>query len=170
MQQMTVDRNSWHYKYNAYVYGSRRMERLSNGCPYFWRTVLACVFSPLIGAIYLTERIASVIPRVNIEMPKLSQETIEKIGKIILLGLFATAMILTGYGIGIGQWLYVLVFYISIGVVVGVIIGVVVLAIHIAEWHDNRPKKEPKEKQPNMVIQSLKAKKNRYCPKLVYTN
>ena len=172
MQQMIVDHKSWHYRYNCYIYGDGTMNRVNNGCEYFWRTVLACILSGFVGLIKLAEIIHCILPDFpEVHMPEISDDTINRIHSLIissiLLAIIIATIIPCMYGYGWG----VLKVYAIVSLGVCGIVGICFLVIIIKEYIDSRPKKEKpiKEKNPNMVWQMVKAKKNKYCPKLVIT-
>lgn len=50
MQQVTLNKKSWHYKYYSSVVGDYAPRSL---CPYFWTMVLLVFMSPLIGTAWL---------------------------------------------------------------------------------------------------------------------
>lgn len=167
---MIVNRKSWHFKYNAYLYGRYQTERINNGCEYFWKTVLACILSPLMGAIELASLIHERMPAFpEINMPTISRETEKRIGNLIisfgLVAIVAAITIPSIYGYG---W-YVLIALGFFGAVIGVIFGTIFAIITVQDYFENHPRKEKpkKEKKPNMTWQMVKAKKAKYCPTLV---
>lgn len=167
---MIVNRKSWHYRYNAWLYGESKMDRIGNGCEYFWRTVLVCALSPLIGIMALGIVVHNIMPSLpKVNMPTISDDTKDRIAS--LLGSFSLVGILfaTILGCEINPWAVAKVYAIIAGVI-GLGFLCILIAIRIQNWYEKRPRKAPKEKAPNMAWQMVKAKKAKYCPKLVITN
>ena len=67
MQQVTLNKNSWHYKYYSTVVGDYAPKSL---CPYFWTMVILTILSPLfiivIGAIKFMDKLINFFDKITI--------------------------------------------------------------------------------------------------------
>lgn len=179
MQQMTINRKSWHYRLNVWFFGKWHVESLSNGCPYFWGTILAMVLTPLKLLVDGLNRASEKMPKLpefpqinfpHIDMPQISDETSEKIGVGVIIVILATIGGVTAYEVIIGNWIPVAIVYGILGALTGLIIGASKLVEYIDERRRRSPPKPKVQRGPNPVVQMIKAKKNKYCPKLVLTD
>lgn len=153
---MRLSPNSWHHKLHVWAYGGVAVRSL---CPYFWLTVLAVVFSPFILAAK--------------HWPSVPEELLDRImwtclfiavgativGSMALMILAAGSVVL-----GVVYWLLI------VGFGGGLIYGM----IKVGDWRNTHPKpvkiKEPKPlkirkpREPSLLAEYLKAKKNKVCP------
>jgi hypothetical protein len=58
--QVTLNKDSWHYKYYSAMVGSKPPRTL---CPYFWIMVALIIISPIVGSIFLIGKITSFISK-----------------------------------------------------------------------------------------------------------
>jgi predicted PurR-regulated permease PerM len=67
MQQVTLNKNSWHYKYYSTVVGDYAPKSL---CPYFWTMVILIILSPLflivIGSIKFMDKLINFFDKITI--------------------------------------------------------------------------------------------------------
>lgn len=56
--QVTLNKNSWHFKYYSAMVGTKPPRTL---CPYFWIMVVLIIISPIVGAIYSINKTLSFI-------------------------------------------------------------------------------------------------------------
>lgn len=163
---MKLKRDSWHAKLNAFVYGSGYLESVDCLCPYFWGTLLAILISPLV---LIGKGIAvciGAIPHVNV--PSMDLKTKNKVSNIIGYGCLAfittlvTALIVSAL-IEFGL-MYVLYWIGVIAGVTGAVTGVVFFGIWIKYKYDDWRDDHPKEDKPNILMEFVKAKKNKHCP------
>lgn len=155
---MKLKTNSWHAKLHNFVYTNDLPQNL---CPYFWKVLLA---------------IALFIPCVIIQLPGL------------IIGLFSKEKLDSGdrYAYGGVTWFLILVLILFssatfnlvkmlIGAysykwdvaVAGIFIwGLIILISSILGIRYLLNKRSEKEKEPSIIIEFFKAKKNKYCPKI----
>ena len=163
---MKISTHSWHYKVNAWAWG----DVPRNLCPYVDKLVLAMVLSPVIAA----------------------WKALNDNGKRVLsifLGTLPGAIIV----FFTGGWQSSLLFEVAAFAGIGVIFGIVKFAFYLGDhgyhwpsfsgfwkWWDNlladkppkphrsKPPKAPKE--PSLTKQWLKAKHDRICPFIEFTD
>jgi len=58
--QVTLNKDSWHYKYYSAMVGSKPPRTL---CPYFWIMVALIIISPIVGSIFLIGKITTFISK-----------------------------------------------------------------------------------------------------------
>lgn len=162
MKRVTVNHDSWHYKFNQWTYGKSYFP--TNLCPYFWKTILAFVIIPfvLIGkAIYK-------LP----EFPdwSISENTTGKIEKIVKTVLLAGVTVVFGLLIAFQEWGIILIILGVTGVGAG-IIGFAMWVIWLYEgYREAHPKIVNNVRQKhkrNMVIAKTSGWYHKNCPMLV---
>ncbi len=160
---MKASNESIHKRFNEWAWGSSLYAIDGNLCAYFWGTLLAIVFSPLI---LLGKTIGYIIDHVDIDVninyptiPSISYDTKDKINSAI------GHTVLAGSTIGY----LLLCIYIGFDVLFwtgacGACILLVITAGYIRDrYRENHPKKD---KTPNLAWEWIKAKKNKNCPLL----
>lgn len=164
---MKGQRGCWHYRLNDYFYGKGYSESNQNTCPYFWGTLLAIAFAWIK---YLVVPIVDHWP--NVDMPSLSYEQKDRIGRIVgwlLIGFVFAGIVVYGATV---SWYNVAIGTLAIGGMGAGLIGIAFLAILIQEkyqeWRFNHPKKNKKPKPPrkNIVKEQVGAWYHRHCPRL----
>lgn len=192
MEKMHINEKSWHYKFNQWTYGE--YYRPSHGCPYFWKTLLAILISPMV----LFFKGLTIIPfgrvHVNIETPDwdVSYSTQMKIfkGFKIFLIVLAVSLMMLGYqhdSEGAILMLVVLGLVLaSIGACIGLgyVLWKLLPKLYEITWekyretHEPRewnidykiklPKRKQKEYRPNPVISMIKGWYDKNCPAIEY--
>lgn len=171
---MNISKGSWHVRLNDYIYGYGYTASVHSLCPYFWKTILAIILLPLVAICRVT---ASKIDESDLSMPNnpipsISDQTRSYIGKGLLV------MVILMIGIGLSQvgdsmgWFTLAKIILAILGVIGAIFGFVYLIVCLEEkysdWRYEHPKKDKpyKEPKPNILLEYLKAWKNKNCPLL----
>lgn len=168
---MKLNRNSWHAKLNIFVYGWSYLDSVDCLCPYFWGTLLAIFLSPWWALGKGLARTIDAIPETNYQLPSMSDETKDKVGLGIAYSVFTLAIMGITFSIlhniavhGLIHVLWVIgVIALVTGVVVGFIIGCAFAKWKYDDWRSEHPKEE-KEKRENLLMEFIKAKKNKHCP------
>ena len=151
---MKVNENSWHYKMVTYNDGPYTTLPMTV-CGYFWAVVWAIV-----------KRVGSILRIVSVV--SLFAFAIGSVFNFIFVGVqdgqgaFQLVSLVTGAFI---------IIVMTIGAVLGFIIFLIA-GIHILILHMIACRKYPKkkvDKKPNLVVEYLKAKKNKVCPLVEYT-
>lgn len=164
-------KKSWHAKLNKMIIGESYLNNVDCLCPYFWGT-LACIgIFPLFLMYKGIEKGLQALPKTNIKMPNISRCTKDKLQMIVaysalILAVTSVSALVTSKIIELGVWEVLLWTGLIAGIIVilgGCIVGAVKLAEHIERWYNNKPKKE---KKPNLLLEMIKAKKNKHCPLL----
>ena len=172
---MRLSNNSWHAKLNTFVYGYRYLDSVDCLCPYFWGTLLAILCVPvwLIG--HGIARLLDVIDESGISLPRLniSYDTQRKIGLGVAYGLLFGAVVGITFGIlnAITEYglINVLILIGLIALAVVGLIGLALLLINLAERYNDWRYDHPREKKPNLLMEFVKAKKNKHCPLVEWT-
>lgn len=152
---MNISKTSLHAKIYKTVYGDRFPNNL---CPYFWKMVLSLII---------------IIPLLLISLPKI---ILDKINKNESEPLVNAENWGGGFGIYIALFAVFTMIYCwffpfrgndlaSIGYAIWIGIGIVTLGISLAKLIDMYRERN-KEKNPSIVSEFIKAKKNKYCPKI----
>jgi len=169
MKQVTIGENSWHLKFNKWTYGKYYQPR--NFCPYFWKTLLAFVISPLVALGKSLVYIADRMPSYDAPDWSISDNTADK----IVRGLKAFVMSGGTIGLGLLGIFMPMAILIILGVagVVGGIIGVLFLIAWIWDIYRERHPKEIKPKVykehvPNMTVTKARSFYHKRCPMIVY--
>ena len=172
----TFSKNSWHARLNRYIYGWSYVENVDCLCPYFWGTILAILALPLW---LLCKGVGCVIDYIEdkgwrIPRPNISRNTKNKINNIIgygFLGLLCTIFVV-GIGFAIinyGIWEVLKWAGILLGVI-GACFGVALFGICIYQRYQDWRDEHPRSRRPNIVIQYIKAKKDKHCPRVIWKN
>jgi len=169
-KQYTWSPKSWHAKLNRYIYGKNYLDGVDCLCPYFWGTILAGILLPFFmigkGIAFVIDH----IPAVNIDLPTIdmSYKTRNRIGSVVLYGLLGILVSVLIFGLYLAIIkLGLIVVLIVIGSVAGVIagiIGLIFLGYWIRDKYEDWRYDHPKEDKPNLLIEFIKAKKNKHCP------
>lgn len=178
---MQLKTNSLNAKLYCWFYGKSTYELPTNLCPYFWKLVLAWVllvpYSLFCTVYILTHEIF------DNKYENGDHKTGERIGLSVLFNGFAFILFLMInvivrlfvvydpksffseiLGPGIMIWVVVIGF--------GLYYGVKALIEYIKESRIPRDEngfriyREPKEKKPNLIVEFVKAKYGKYCPKI----
>lgn len=157
---MKADRNSLHAKLYEFTYTS---DLPSNLCPYFWKLVWATIIF---------------IPNFIIQLPALIINLFRResydCSDFRALGIITYILlaVVYGYGMATFHWtkaMFNCYSYSSelanwgIGLNAGFI--VITLGVLLVN-HLVKPQKNKKEKKPSIIKEFVKAKYNRYCPKI----
>jgi hypothetical protein len=168
---MKLNHNSLSARLYRWFYGTNEMP--TNLCPYFWKLVAAVVFGIPIGIITL--------PYIIIYKDKEGISIGEKIGgsliAYVMLTLAICMLSLIGLFFVTPEKDTAYLNMVCIGIVcwtVGLILGISELIKRIRDkWEDRRYRKmrnehdlPVKEKQPNLIIEMVKAKYHKYCPQI----
>jgi len=145
--RITISRQSWHYR----LFGFYDSTPPSNLCPYFWKVIGMSLALPFWLMILAPASMGSNKPYVYREH--------WYDGKIWMFGLIA----MIGFDIFIysrgGFPLSTITYMIIRGAIWG-----------FERVHWERKPKEKKPKEPNLLVEYLKAKKHRFCPLLEFKN
>ena len=181
---MKLNANSLNAKLYCWFYGEPTRKLPNNLCPYFWKLVLAWVL--LVPYAVIT------IPVVLVELFSKGYEngdnkTLSRIGisLVIYVGLFvllcmgtAVATLFTTFAKGsfLGEIWFGGVLFWMFAIGMGGYHGTKALVEYIKESriprdeHGYRIYTDNKEKKPNLIVEFTKAKYNKYCPKIDWTN
>jgi len=138
-----MNRDSWHRRLTSYVYRNDDPPQL---CDYFWSIWLAVI---------------AIIP------VAIFRAMSENAKQILGVGAIFTAIGFYTYWLFTIHWI--------IGIAFTAIVGFALFNLFnssFSDWwnrnHPPKPHKEepPKEDKPSMTLEFLKAKKNKYCPRL----
>lgn len=171
---MNLNRNNFSAKLYRWFYNVVKEKMPSNLCPYFWKLLTAYVFSiPLIIITLPFEIFFGKFGKYN-----------ESIGErlwvsfVIWVICFFASSALTSVSVLFGYWpeentfiihiIHVGLLVWGLAVCVGLLIPITYI---IKKIREPKPKTTvddilPKEKKPNIVVEFVKAKYNRYCPKI----
>lgn len=160
---MKLSKNSWHARINTYVFGSFYIDGVDCLCPYFWKTIVALLVSPLVFAINRVEDL-------GIEVPSMSTDMQNRVGRIVMWVAFG-AIIIGSFIFAILDWEKFIIGVIIIGVVTGSVTGFMYGGIWIKnkweDWRYDHPK-EKRERRPNLMVEFIRAKKNKHCPLITW--
>jgi cytochrome c biogenesis protein CcdA len=144
------------------VFGRFYIKNVDCLCPYFWGTILALIALPIV----LIGKGIDKIPHVN--FPHVNDERRRQLGSIgayVFIGLlsFFVSAIITLMLIKYG--LITVLFWVGvIGGVFGSLIGLVFLGAFLKQEYDDWRNEHPKQDRPNLLLEFIKAKKNKHCP------
>lgn len=179
---MKLNANSLNAKLYCWFYGVGSYELPNNLCPYFWKLVLAWIlvlpYGLLCTPFILTHELFSESYR-NGDSEFGERIGISVIMYIMLYGLFALGVavgaLFTTYAKG-GFFYMVLPGGIILWIAltgIGIYQGVKALVQKLRKpkkvYDENGYRIYP-EKKPNLVVEFVKAKYNKYCPKITWTN
>lgn len=155
---MKIKRTSWHAKFYKAIYVTDTLP--TNLCPYFWKLVLAVITLPITSVSFFgkcyrfADRFSWLAITIFIEHVVFAIGLCFSLmfGLVPIKGLFTFHDFLIANGMGI--------------------VGVAGIALimftwcKVAEYNDRRMAKvkAPKVKQPNVLVEFVKAKKNKHCP------
>jgi hypothetical protein len=141
---MKLSADSWHRKYLEFAYGEYFVKSELNHslCPYFWALLGAITFFPTIGLIRGVEKI------LPIEHKSLAH-------------LSPFGLLLAVLGLSVSWWLPLVI----IGII-AVTLGLIGLVELIRDRKEPKPKKQKKARGQSMIMEFIKAKKNKYCPRI----
>ena len=171
---MTLNQNSTSAKSYRWFYATQQMPE--SLCPYFWKLVLMWVF---------------IVPYTILSLPIILMDrkdpehrtTVERAGTGVIIWFCLGMLISMLSWVGLfffepvkdSTWLHMLVIGV-IGWGFSIVIGALEGYKALKEWNYRRKIKynkdgyriwnEPKEKQPSILIEFVKAKYNKYCPKI----
>jgi hypothetical protein len=180
---MKLDQNSISAKFYRWFYAESKYNMPSNLCPYFWKLIFMYVFLVPASVFYLPTTVL-----------KMEYESIaERVAKnlmlwlalfVAFLALFPVTYFFVGWFpkkttfeawqiLGLAIWI--------VAALIGITFGIIHLIKARQEkkrhkrrewiWDDNgdyikNPDYVPYEKRPNLLIEFIKAKYKRYCPKI----
>lgn len=170
---MKLNKNSWHARlYNAMYKTEYRDAKLPGSlCPYFWALVLSLTLVIPLGMLALPTLIWNKLMKDDAGDGRLIAQA--GMGIFLYIILFLVYVMITPI-----IWLFIpnpsenFTEIATVGlimIIIGIIITIVVL---IKKYYDNkryisyRNDEEEKEKQPNIFVAFIKAKYNKYCPKI----
>lgn len=160
---MKLSKNSWHARINTYVFGSSYIDKVDCLCPYFWKTIIALLVSPLVFIINRVEDL-------GIEVPSISTDMQNRIGRIIMWTAFG-AIIIGLFVFAILNWEKFIIVMAVIGIVIVSVTGFMYGSIWIKnkweDWRYDHPK-EKRERRPNLMVEFIRAKKNKHCPLITW--
>ena len=178
---MELNKNSLNAKLYCWFYGVRSYELPSNLCPYFWKLVLAWILVLPYGLFctpfILTHELSDKTYK-NGESQFGERIGISVIMYIILFALFALGVtvgaLFTTYAKGgfFIQMLPVGIILWNLLVGIGIYHGVKALVQKLREpkkLYDENGYRIYPEKKPNLTVEFVKAKYNKYCPKITWT-
>lgn len=159
---MKADRNSPHAKLYEFTYTSNFP---SNLCPYFWKLIWAIII---------------LIPNFIIQLPALIINLFRRGSydcsdfRVLGILIYILLMFLYVYGMGTFNWVKAIFNCYSynqeLAIIGGgfnsIIFGGLSLFFIIRYFKNKKPKLINEEKKPNIVAEFIKAKYNRYCPKI----
>lgn len=149
---MKIKRTSWHAKFYKAIYVTNTLP--TNFCPYFWKLVLAVITLPITSVSFLG-RCTSFGDRFSwIFITAFIEGIIFSVGLLLsmMFGLISpTSKInwhefLIANGMGIAGC------------------ATIALFVYLIDKLSKREHKAAKEKQPNILVEFVKAKKNKHCP------
>ena len=182
---MKLNANSLNAKLYCWFYGEPSRKLPNNLCPYFWKLVLAWVllvpYSLFCTLYILTHEVF------DTKYENGDHKTGERFGVSLLLNGIIMMLLLM---INVVVWFFVdytpkslLSELLAPGIMIwlvsicfGIYYGIKALAEHIKESriprdeHGYRIYTDHKEKKPNLIVEFTKAKYNKYCPKIDWTN
>ena len=161
---MILNHNSISAKLYRWFYGTHIMP--NNLCPYFWKLVIAYTFALPVLILSLPQIIVSK----GKDWDTLANRIIVGIiayvlllGAISMLSVFGLFFVLpeknswyaTMLAIGISLW------------TISVVVGVPYLINKLLEkWKERRYNRYPEEPKVNIIVEMVKAKYHKYCPKI----
>lgn len=153
---MKLSSTSWHVKLNDFIYGRGYSLDNTNGCPYFWGTILAVLICIPVG---IFKGIRSIIP----------ENSRGKVGVGIVLALIIVGLSVSLYN----DWqktLFIIAFMVGyVTFMVCFALGIGKLINKIRNRSTPKPPKPKKEPRPHMTITMFKAWKNKHCPRIEWT-
>lgn len=158
---MQLQTSSWHSRLYTFTYSKMLPQSL---CPYFWKLVLAMVLFIPLTILYLP----LIILRLVFEFNYFRYPTYFK-GKDLRFMWLSNAicwdLIWIIRGFIHKEWKVLLFLFVAILIVTFVVIVT-------ANLFEPKPKKikPKKEKEPGILTEFIKAKYNRYCPKIYWQN
>lgn len=149
---MKIKRTSWHAKFYKAIYVTDTLP--TNLCPYFWKLVLAVITLPITSVSFFgkcyrfADRFSWLAATIFIEV------VVFAIGMLlsVIFGLVDPESQI--------NWRE---FFIANGMGVVGCAAIVLIGYHCDKL-SKREYKEPKVKQPNVLVEFVKAKKNKHCP------
>jgi len=183
MKEIKLSEKSWHAKLYALMYGEDG-GLPKNLCPYFWGVMAALVSVVPFALFFMPTHIFSWVRKLIYKDEANSLFSEGYISTLFFVALVLNAAILVGFSM-VYMWFqpFVLVngqykfttFQIigSLSYLTGVIFGIVTLSKYIQEKARKNKRKNwqdgsyiPKEKTPNILVEFIRAKYKKYCPKI----
>lgn len=161
---MKLSKNSWHHWLYEHTYQNRVPKNL---CPYFWGLVAACVmFIPLTiwYGIYMVCFL--IADKKDFEYPTYLEETFGIALVFNIMGGLVFCMTDMFWRLHTKHSEDVIFILGGVGWGILVIIGIVLLVNYIGNRKSNKPTKynPPKEREPSILAEFIKAKYNKMCP------
>jgi len=141
---LNLNKNSWHAKLFLASYSSKELPK--SLCNYFWSLIFAIILLPVTFVVVIYNIITK--KRVN----KIIQISFMLFGLILSSAFYEDYSFPTAYFYGL----------ITTVVVVGISGLFAFTLVYFIEKSDNH--KPKKTKKPNVIIEGIKAVKNKYCP------
>lgn len=161
---MKLSTNSWHSKLHEYMYAGDLPKSL---CPYFWKLVIGVLLVIPVTIIYL--------PFFLFYSPKKFDGLIHWRLAVGIGTANAICVLVCGilWLIGIRTYLteiFALIALLAIGIftVIMTITGIGILVEKIPSKRKPRKPKLRKDPKPNLLLEFIKAKYERYCPKIYW--
>ena len=160
---MKLNKKSWHAWFYKMLYGWDR-KFPNNLCAYFWKMLLSIIVAPVLLLVCLPLYIEGLISKRDHHRDGYFHDAHIIASIFAWIGLF---LIFSGVYVWFAGWesnwhIPAITLY---GILAVIIIGL------ILNYYDEKRIKSPKnthlvEKKPNVFIEFIKAKKNKYCPKI----
>jgi hypothetical protein len=154
---MKLSKSSWHYKLNNwYTYGVPR-----NLCGYFWRTVWYTITVPITLILFIPYWLLCSVDVVDTDKEKIT----EVYPQALIIDMIVFVMFCM-----IRMWFNLSMEakgFSAIALIFGILGWVIAFGILISSMvssYQKKHKTKQKEKRPNILIEYIKAKKNKYCP------
>jgi cytochrome c oxidase assembly factor CtaG len=167
---MILSKNTWHAKIYKFIYEGSNGIRFPNSlCPYFWKVVVATMLAPIFFILGLPVYTAMLVTKNNRDTWNLAIVTEVIMGIIayiisyVIFAMTTAVIIQLSSGIYNEYWFGVY----TLGCLLWISAGIVLLVIGI-KYLIKRVSfnKEYTEKEPNILKEFIKAKYNKYCPKI----
>ncbi len=164
---MKINYNSTSSKLYRWFYDTHRMPETL--CPYFWKLVFAwfltIILSPLLLPTWITRKVTNDFDE-NVPIGPYAFMGFLIYGMLFIIasvGVFISAYWVTYYRGNILHGMYV-------GGGITLSIGIVVLITYFTNQLHKKKKQKYKEPKPSILVEFIKAKYHKYCPKIDWEN
>lgn len=172
---MKLNYNSFSSKLYRWIYYSDTNEMPNNLCPYFWKLVVAYIIALPVLVFTLPYELVRLFIKNKEEMdmpllPRIISTVIFVLALILIASVLAPISLFFGYTPIEGSKLESIIHF---GVFLWVIWGIVGLVYgirYLVDKYKNRSKVIKEAKSENIVVEFVKAKYNKYCPKIEWVN
>jgi hypothetical protein len=172
---MKLNYNSFSSKLYRWIYYSDTNEMPNNLCPYFWRLVVAYIIALPVLVLTLPYELIRLFKKDKEEMdmpllPRIISTVVFAIALFVIAALLAPISLFFGYSpiesSGFNSMINGGIFLWFIGGIVGLVYGIT----YLVDKYKNRSKVIKEAKSENIVVEFVKAKYNKYCPKIEWVN